>query len=426
MPRRRPKARKGNDKSSRDRLSLSGYLYEADIRITDFADNPAAKLPTRIRKKASKLQYNKMQLLPELSTHTQPQGMRKLVMEEEESGEMKGKSDQRDDDNDLNWDEKDWDDDFDYDLEGGTEGSNLHLDDSFDEQEEEGNTKKAVHRRGSKKKRSAQTTVDEGVVYPSDLWFVLANYIQPTDIGTFATLCRDAHWATRTATFWRKLYHRCVNQSVQLPSYLRPSSVKRVAGLRATVIKALYHTHEPYKTALNNLSPVGDGKYSPEAATNYTCLYTWWSRGRLGGHFTHFLKMRDCAKPCKIPAGTMGHSQPALHENPDGRDCIMRIHCASFQDVPLARIMGLQLVRSSVCVGADMRYHRLKLVFGRLDRRGTGVPSSLVTVSLDPVIRMEVLHWWHPQFSESSRPSVDRAITDNLVNAREDRFWEGL
>lgn len=45
-------------------------------------------------------------------------------------------------------------------------------------------------------------------VYPVDIWFTLAAYIDPEAVRNFATLCKDSYLVTRTRQFWKNLYTR--------------------------------------------------------------------------------------------------------------------------------------------------------------------------------------------------------------------------
>lgn len=48
----------------------------------------------------------------------------------------------------------------------------------------------------------------DGEDYTVDIWLVLASYIRPEDVCTFALICRNAWTVTCTAAFWTRLYKR--------------------------------------------------------------------------------------------------------------------------------------------------------------------------------------------------------------------------
>lgn len=48
-------------------------------------------------------------------------------------------------------------------------------------------------------------------VYPTDLWFLLANKIQPEQVKAFSLICKDAYNVITTRKFWLELYKRLVD-----------------------------------------------------------------------------------------------------------------------------------------------------------------------------------------------------------------------
>eukprot|EP00057_Strongylocentrotus_purpuratus_P007310 XP_011661784.1 PREDICTED: transmembrane protein 183 isoform X2 [Strongylocentrotus purpuratus] len=414
MP-RRLKQRKGKTSGS-----VAGH--QADFKLGDFADNPAAKLPSRVSKKTYQIKYDKTDMREETTSQ-----VKSKLMTREADSKVEEKKKKKMIEEDLAWDERDWDEKDLSDFETNASFSTRRQFD--DEDNEEVAEEDVVLQRGKKaskkKMKKDPPPAHEGTrVYPTDLWYVLADYIRPEDITTFSCLCKAAYSITRTVSFWKKLYSRYLNSSTALPPYLQLGGKKHTRGLRAFVIRALYFLHEPYRLALNVTSPVGEGRSSPEAITDFTCLYTW-SYGKLGHHCTHFMKLRLCNTEGAVPHIGACYD-PSVFANDNRWECILRVHCEHFQDVPSAKIMGLQLVRSSVSVSANMRHHRVKLEFGRKGRRGLYVKSSIVPVFLDPVLKVDVLHWWHPQFRESSQRSIDKAVAENAANLRENNVWEGL
>lgn len=56
--------------------------------------------------------------------------------------------------------------------------------------------------------QSKEETVSSGVVYPQDVWFLVAKYIPPEDLGRFALICKDASRVLYSVRFWKQLFHR--------------------------------------------------------------------------------------------------------------------------------------------------------------------------------------------------------------------------
>jgi hypothetical protein len=102
-------------------------------------------------------------------------------------------------DEELNW--------FDKDLED----FDIPIPDNPDDEEEEdlADSKQATASRGWRRSRRSTSEAEKtGVVYPVDLWYLLAHHVHPEDIRRFTVLCHDAYATTRTCQFWRNLYRR--------------------------------------------------------------------------------------------------------------------------------------------------------------------------------------------------------------------------
>ncbi|KFD61314.1 hypothetical protein M514_11768 [Trichuris suis] len=56
--------------------------------------------------------------------------------------------------------------------------------------------------------------------YPADLWHLIAQFIKPEDVCTFALLCRDTAAVVRSAHFWKGIYNRYCAGSSALPDRL--------------------------------------------------------------------------------------------------------------------------------------------------------------------------------------------------------------
>lgn len=100
--------------------------------------------------------------------------------------------------------------------------------------------------------------------YSSDLWHLIALYIQPEDVRRYALLCRTTYEATRTGRFWRALYSRCkIKSDAFLLSFLRfcltnahllPAKMQAPlmpcsVGIRPFVVRALKAAYNPMRTS---------------------------------------------------------------------------------------------------------------------------------------------------------------------------------
>jgi hypothetical protein len=48
----------------------------------------------------------------------------------------------------------------------------------------------------------------DGKDYPLDLWFIIAMYISPEDIGKFSLICRASNHVVNTVYFWMRLFRK--------------------------------------------------------------------------------------------------------------------------------------------------------------------------------------------------------------------------
>ncbi|XP_018412796.1 PREDICTED: transmembrane protein 183-like isoform X2 [Nanorana parkeri] len=247
-------------------------------------------------------------------------------------------------------------------------GSNDELEDS--------ETQNGISREKKSKKYKEITNADRaGGDYPFDIWLVLANYIRPENVVTFALICKKAWTVTCTAVFWMRLYKRYYRTSTYLPVRLLPECMYRLRSLRACVIRSLYHMYEPFS------SRVAKNPALPES-TPSTLLNS------------NPLKQKNhCVNGLQPPA-----EYKEVHYNPDQECCLLQITTLNFIFIPV--VMGMTLTYLTINVSTDMRHHRVRLVFhdcpvlNRKRPRG----EQGVQIVLDPVHSVHLLDWWHPKY----------------------------
>ncbi|XP_033105228.1 transmembrane protein 183B-like [Anneissia japonica] len=239
---------------------------------------------------------------------------------------------------------------------------------------------------------------NKGVVFPAVIWFLLSKYIAPEDVWRFACLCYDACAVTNTVAFWRSLYFRYKDEKIKLPRFLSSELIEGIYGVRYLTICALYIMYEPFRRRTVIHTPIGEGSTSPYTLINQICKYTW-SEYKPGGECTCYLLFEDIPK-----TKTLLQFDNDIYANNFKNQTILRVYCRSFQNLPQAEIMGLQLSNVFFNVSSDMRNHKLRLIFQGERKRGYHrANGSQVPAVLDPVIWVHILHWWHPQFLNCKR-----------------------
>lgn len=261
-----------------------------------------------------------------------------------------------------------------------------------------------LRKKGTPKNEKAQEKEYEaGKGYPIDIWFLLSEYIRPEDVCTFALICKTSFEVVCTARFWFGLYRRYYKNVLNMPESLQPECLIRRYGLRANVVRALYHMYQPF---VDRIKPVTTFEEHPDSLKKYECYVLWYTKK--SNNYIYYFKMKQ-----KI-LNTLSHSRskpqgPDLLEilddvsaNPDEHCRILEVSCLHFNHVP--PVIGLTLTSVSLTLSSapKFRYHRLQLGFGSGITSNSKGFGDTTTVILDPVINIRVLDWWHPLYPHSS------------------------
>ncbi|XP_023688126.1 transmembrane protein 183A [Paramormyrops kingsleyae] len=279
--------------------------------------------------------------------------------------------------------------------------------DSSEEAEPEDGAGDIKRTRKKKNKRLKESQrCSEGREYPIDIWLLLASYIRPEDICTFALICRNAWTVTCTAAFWTRLYRRHYTLDVQLPSRLQPDSIGRMRCLRACVIRSLFHMYEPFSSRVSACPSLPES--TPTTLLSSKCLL-FWIKKIVGNrpepmwefNFKFQKKPAKCKNGCRsvLP---LPRQYAEVHANPDSDCYLLQVTTLNF--IFTSVVMGMTLSLFTINVSTDMRHHRVRLVFqdspvlqGKKLRGEQGVQ-----VVLDPVHSVRLIDWWHPQYPTST------------------------
>ncbi|KAL3841763.1 hypothetical protein ACJMK2_019865 [Sinanodonta woodiana] len=289
----------------------------------------------------------------------------------------------------LHWYEKDLED---FDIVPDEE------DLSDTELKDDGNSHK-IHTKkdAEKKKLKLDRHASAGVVYPVDIWFLLARYIYPEDIQSFACLCKGAYSVVRCVQFWKQLYLRWYNKQSELPVSLHPYNLDCVHGLQARVIRSLFYMYRPFADHLKSVIPF---QSEPDQLIGQTCLRIWHDKYSWNFKFT---KSSRTVSYSNIPRGICSSGFDSWHKdlfyNQENNCCILQVTSKEYQSIPI--VMGLVLNKISLSVSRDMRHHRLRMVFDSVMKLVSKDQSQSIEVILDPVVNLKILHWWDPKYINS-------------------------
>ena len=213
----------------------------------------------------------------------------------------------------------------------------------------------------------------------SDFWYLLSKYIQPSDVGKFALICKASYYTVATLGFWRKLYLRHFDPVVHydLPERFHPECMSRPKGMRAEVIKMLHQTHQPFLERQSKDSSVWP---DPHVLTGRTCSLQ--TSNRIGKRSVyHYFRLTESPRPKSLLPVVRVEEEPEeedigdqkntrklladlsdIYYNPEEGSKVLQVSAVNWCSIP--PVMGQKLMSVSLSVSHGMRYHKLKLIFG--------------------------------------------------------------
>lgn len=111
------------------------------------------------------------------------------------------------------------------------------------------------------------------------------------------------------------------------------------------------------------------------------------------------------------------------------RSRVLQVTSVAAANLP-PTILGQTLVAVSAGLSTDLRSHCLRLVFGPphvVSRTGSGklafthIPEGAIGVTLNSVVKMKILDWWHPAYPHSQLQEKPNVVESSL--AQEDVFF---
>lgn len=139
----------------------------------------------------------------------------------------------------------------------------------------------------------ASNDEDDGKPYLTlhvDIWFLIAERLDPSDVGSFARICTQTAYVCQTAKFWNDLYRRAVAAAAapdHMPERLQPDCMTRLSGLRPCTIRALFYVHEPFVKRL----PVAE-RQDVETLLRRECVANWVTQVKGCWHFCFKLRRK--------------------------------------------------------------------------------------------------------------------------------------
>ncbi|XP_063826343.1 putative transmembrane protein 183BP [Ostrinia nubilalis] len=291
------------------------------------------------------------------------------------------------------------------------------IDDDLDIVEEvnEDGTKTFVYK---KKKHPKQDDMDArpGIVYPEIVWYMIARFIRPEDVGRFAAINKATYAITKRESFWTSLYKDYCQGHPKLPYRLRLENSFRVYGLRQRVIRSLHHTYDVFFKR-------EDPECRPHRLVKSRCVNIWFDKGpSLWTIFFKFRKQSAIRKLLSSSTNDFVEELGKLDANPEEDSQVLKVVCRSFYQGP--PLMGMVLTSLKVALARGLRHYQMHMGFNT----GHHVSRDVVpecTVILDKVVTVFVLNWWDPRYPhfDNQLPSkfTDES-TDSLTVLKNDFF----
>ncbi|KAL0276496.1 UNVERIFIED_CONTAM: hypothetical protein PYX00_004054 [Menopon gallinae] len=277
-------------------------------------------------------------------------------------------------------------------------------------------TKKPNHKK--KPELSEEINDDSGLIYPTEIWFLISDHIRPEDVGVFSLICRDSLSVVHTAKFWFNLYKRYYRKVPDLPERLRPECLVRRYRLRADVIRALHYMYPPF---INKLKPQVILDSDPHALTKRVCLLCWYQEKK--NQWVYYFKLEKSGiirygrSNGEIRKPTQLEILEDITANLDKNCKVLQVTCLNF--IPLPMISGQILNGVSMTLSEGMRYHKLQLIFGCGPSPCMNTSSLIV---LDPVLNVRILDWWHPLYPHSDGLNNTMYSNETISNCVFDPF----
>ncbi|XP_078346080.1 transmembrane protein 183-like isoform X2 [Oculina patagonica] len=256
-------------------------------------------------------------------------------------------------------------------------------------------------KKNAKKKDITCKESDEcGLIYPLDVWCLLAEYIRPEHVQKFALICKGARQAINMRTFWLRLYERHISQPKKLPERLQPDTIECRPGLRARIIRALFHGYEPFRTRILSQSNLRD----PSSLESHMCISMWYKQALCNKqtkkvwvfYFKFSQKAAHEKRKPRYFSQRWFEQVDDLNENPEENHTILQVNCVNF--LPLSPIQGHVLTKALVGISRDMKYNSIKLTFHSPRSDGRYRKEGGTVVILDPAYDAKVINWWSPLY----------------------------
>ncbi|CAF1972420.1 unnamed protein product [Rotaria magnacalcarata] len=248
------------------------------------------------------------------------------------------------------------------------------------------------------KELSAMENTHNRKEYPLDLWFIIAMYIAPEDIGKFSLICRASNHVVNTVYFWMRLFRK--HNKTEANKIGRILVHEHLSIIRTHVIKSLYQVYPLFQNRLDKTDVI---QKDPHFLRLSRCVRIWYSKGSQATSqrdaYNYYFEFRfDNKKSAKQQEIHIQALSPFIQTNNqyiiDKNSCILHLICSNF--VPIGPYMGMILSQITLNISSDYRYHKLKMWFdsSRLCLQTSKKYNNSVVI-IDPILCLRVYNWYN-------------------------------
>ncbi|CAF1356741.1 unnamed protein product [Adineta ricciae] len=234
--------------------------------------------------------------------------------------------------------------------------------------------------------------------YPLDLWFILATYIAPEDIGRFSLICRAANHVVNTVYFWMLLFRK--HNKTEATKISRILVREHISIIRTHVIKSLYQVYPLFQDRSSRTDII---QKDPHFLRSSRCVRIWYSKDSTTStreSYNYYFEFRfdNIQRSKRSPQMQIQALSPILQTSNqyiiDKDCCVLHLTCSNY--VPVGPYMGMILSQITLNLSSDYRYHKLKMWFdsSRLCLQTFNRYSDSVVI-IDPILCLRVYNWYN-------------------------------
>ncbi|XP_028416152.1 transmembrane protein 183-like [Dendronephthya gigantea] len=231
------------------------------------------------------------------------------------------------------------------------------------------------------------------IYYPLDVWCILAKYIEPLQIQTFACICRSSYLAINSSTFWNHLYKRYIKDTVRLPKCLMQNFGAKNIGLKIFVIRALFLLHPNLSSRFMKEDSLDIDKLLLQQVIGLRCCNTWYKiESSLGSSHVYLFRFQLKSDGKKVSAPNLpAINQDYLTRNNEENYVVLQVRVREFTRVHFKANTAL------LEVSLDTDNASLTMEFGCSDV-DWDMENNRESVVLNAVSAIKLLRWWHPSY----------------------------